>query len=51
LSGAPQPLHRQLLALYLERYQLIQGQIREAASDDGHGDAGQVTISPLPAQA
>jgi transposase len=27
LSGSPQPLHRQLLALYLERYQLIQEQI------------------------
>jgi transposase len=29
LSGDPQPLHRQLLQLYLERYQLIQEQIEQ----------------------
>ena len=29
LSGSPQPLHRQLLQLYLDRYQLIQQQIEQ----------------------
>ena len=44
LSGNPQPLHRQLLALYLERYQLIQQQIEQlnrmtAAAMQTHSEA------------
>ena len=44
MSGNPQPLHRQLLALYLERYQLIQQQIEQlnqmtAAAMQAHSEA------------
>jgi hypothetical protein len=44
LSGTPQSLHRQLLALYLERYQLIQQQIEQlnqmtAAAMQAHSEA------------
>ena len=46
LSGAPQPLHRQLLGLYLQRYQLLQEQMERlkqmtATAMQAHAEAVQ----------